>query len=281
MVRLHLSPLLGHHALSKLSPLDVQGAYSKLSERLAARTVLHIHRLLYQALAQGVRWGLVVRNVAEAVEPPRPQSAEMDDFGASQIASLLELTKDSRLRIPIVLAVTCGLRRGECLALKWSDVDLETGKLQVSKSLEETIRGGLLMKGTKSGRGRQVILMGMAVATLRHHRAEQARIKLQTGGAYNPDDLVSPGLNGGPWRPSVFTDSFSRLMKRLNLPITFHGLRHSHASLGLSTGVHPKVMSERLGHSTVGITLDTYSHVVSGLQEQAVGRMEGALQVGK
>jgi integrase len=280
MIKLNINPIIGHIMISKLTALDVQSVYTELAKRLAPRTVLHVHRLCFQALRQAVKWNLLVRNPAEAVTPPRPTRPEMKILDAGQMASLLEQTRDSRLCIPIVLAATAGLRRGECLGLRWGDVNLDTGKLRVTRSLEET-KAGLRMKGTKSGRGREVVLMGMAVAALRRHRAEQAKIKLQTGGAYNPDDLVSPGLNGGLWRPSMLTDSFSRAMRRLGLAVTFHGLRHSHASLGLSTGTHPKVMSERLGHSTVGITLDVYSHVVSGLQEQAVVTMEGALIAGK
>jgi integrase len=281
MVRLNITPAIGHHALSKLTRLDIQILYSELSKKLAAQTVLHVHRLLFQALRQAVKWDLLVRNPAEAVTPPHPKRTEMKVLKGAQMAALLDMTKASRLHVPIVLAVTCGMRRGEILALKWSDVDLEGGKLHVAESLEET-KAGLRVKSTKSGRGRQVPMMAMTVAALRHHRAEQARVKLQVGGFYNPDGLVCCGLTGGFWKPSIFTDSFARLMKRLALPrVTFHELRHSHASLGLSSGVHPKIMSERLGHSTVSITLDTYSHVVPGLQEQAVATMEGALIAGK
>jgi integrase len=201
MVRLNITPAIGHHALSKLTRLDIQILYSELSKKLAAQTVLHVHRLLFQALRQAVKWDLLVRNPAEAVTPPHPKRTEMKVLKGAQMAALLDMTKASRLHVPIVLAVTCGMRRGEILALKWSDVDLEGGKLHVAESLEET-KAGLRVKSTKSGRGRQVPMMAMTVAAL-HRQLRQAH---EAAGTATCDLPRTPALTRKPgteqWRAS-------------------------------------------------------------------------------
>jgi integrase len=168
------------------------------------------------------------------------------------------------------------------LGLHWNDLDLEHGTANITRSLEESSHGGLRMKGTKSGRGRQVVLMQMAVEALRHHKAEQARRRLAAGMGADPEELVVTGPGGGLWRPSNFGAAFAHLIRRSSLPrVTFHALRHSHASLALAAGVHPKIVSERLGHANISITMDTYSHMIPGLQERAVTVMEQTLQAGK
>jgi integrase len=284
ITRLYLVPLLGHHALEALRPLHIQEMRTQLQKKLSKRTCLHAYRLLFQMLRQAGRWQLLARNPAEATEAPKPQAREMRVLNAAQVSQLLNATKDTRLAMPITLAATTGMRRGEILGLKWDDVNLDAGTIRVVRSLEET-RGGLRWKSPKSRHGQRTIsLMATTIAALRHHRVEQAKLRLQLGPAYNPESLVCPGLNGQARRPSVFSDSFARLMKRLAAPgvslprVSFHGLRHSHATLALSANTNPKILSERLGHSNISITMDLYAHALQSMQDEAALAMEARRQ---
>lgn len=287
IVRLHLIPALGAIPLAKLQPLHIQGCYSdalRAGRRdgkggLSAQTVLHHHRVLREALQQAVRWQLLARNPADAVEPPRPQPKEMCALDEQQAARLLDAAKGSRLYAPVVLAVTTGMRRGEILALRWQDVDLQAGTLSVRQSLEQT-RDGLTFKQPKTQKGRRVVaLPPLAVEALRRHKAEQAKERLLLGPGYQDNGLVCAQPDGQPWRPDALTNAFAYLVRKAGVPpVRFHDLRHSHATLLLRQGVHPKVVSERLGHATVGITLDTYSHVLPGMQEEAARKLDVALR---
>ena len=195
-----------------------------------------------------------------------------------ETATLLSLLGASRLYTPTMLAVTTGLRRGEILGLRWSNVDLATGTITVLQSLEQT-KEGLRFKSPKTHRSRRSIaLPAMTVDALRAHRAKQAQERLALGPAYDDHDLVCPRPGGTPWPPDMFSTAFAAAIRRSELrAFRFHDLRHSHASQLLKAGVHPKVVSERLGHAGIGITLDTYSHVLPGLQEDAVHRLNAML----
>jgi integrase len=287
IIRCHLVPALGHHAIAALKPLHIQNSYSKALESgrrrnhsgLSARTVLHHHRILRQALQQAVRWQLLARNPADAVEPPRPVRKEMRALDEDETARLLEAASRGRLHLPILLAVTTGLRRGEILALRWRDIDLESGTLAVRQSLEET-KSGLFFKEPKTQKSRRVIaLPELAIDALKRHRVEQAKFRLMLGPAYQVNDLVCCQADGQPFKPRNITNSFWELANRILMRgLRFHDLRHSHATLLLKRGVLPKVVSERLGHSTIGITLDVYSHVMPGMQEEAARKVDAALK---
>jgi integrase len=293
IVNCHLSPALGAHELSALRPLHIQGCYSKALESgrrrhsvalgagLSARTVLHHHRILHEALHQAVRWQLLARNPADSVEPPRPVRQEMRALDEAQIGALLEAARPHpMLRFAILLAVATGLRRGEILALRWRDLDLEAATLSVRQSLEET-KGALAFKEPKTDKARRAVaLPKLAIEALRQRRADLARTRLMLGPGYHDNDLVCCRLDGRPLHPRSITDAFIDLIRTSsNLPcVRFHDLRHSHATMLLRKGVHPKVVSERLGHSTVGITLDIYSHVLPGMQEEAARKVDDALR---
>ena len=195
-------------------------------------------------------------------------------------AKLLRAATGSRLAIPVTLAVATGLRRGEILALRWKDVDLERASLAVRQSLEQTRSRLCSFKQPKTTKGRRVVaLPALAVDALRQHKIEQAKMKLALGGAYEDHDLVCARDDGRPWPPDAFSTAFGGLVRRSEVPaIRFHDLRHTHATQLLRQGVHPKIVSERLGHSTVGITLDVYSHVLPGMQEEAALRTDEALR---
>ena len=286
--RRHLEPAFGHLLLTKLQPLHIQEYYSvalqsgRLDGRgaLSTQTVLHHHRVLRGALQCAVKWNLLVRNPADATELPQPDKKEMRALDESETATLLKAAQGTRLYIRILLTVTAGLRRGELLGLKWNDIDFKRGKLSVRRAVEQTRSHGVVLKTPKSKKSiRTIALLPMAVEALQRHRLDQKKEKLLMGPAYQDEGLVFPQANGTLWKPDSFTKTFIRLAQRSGVgKLRFHDLRHSHATQLLRQGVHPKIVSERLGHSSVGITLDTYSHVLPGMQEDAANKLETALR---
>ena len=227
--------------------------------------------MLREALQRTIKWRLLIRNPADAAEPPRPEKKEIQALDESQTAALLAKAEGSRFYGPILIAVTCGVRRGELLALRWQDADLSARKISVMQSLETT-RDGIRFKPPKTARGRRSIaLPQIAVDALRKHRAEQNKERLLFGKDYQDNGLIFAMPDGSPWAPDKFTSSYVSFTRRVGLKVRFHDLRHSHATQLLRQGIHPKIVSERLGHSTIGITLDTYSHVLPGMQEEAAG----------
>jgi integrase len=288
MIDGHIRPALGSYLLPKLAPLHIQSFYSEAlaSGRkdgrggLSAQSVVHFHRLLHKALAQAVKWQLLARNPVDAVEPPRAERQEMRALDEDETARLLGLLEGNRLYIPALLAVTTGLRRGEILGLRWGDVDLAAGTLTVQQPLEQT-KDGLRFKSPKTHRSRRSLaLPAMAIEGLRSHRASQAEERLALGAAWKEHGLVCPCRDGAAWAPDTRSTAFAAFVRWSGVkPFRFHDLRHSHATHLLRAGVHPKVVSERLGHSSVGITLDTYSHVLPGMQQDAVRLIDGALTI--
>ena len=286
--RLGISPNLGSTKLSGLRPIHIQTFYAEALKSgrahqaggLSARTVLHYHRILSQGLKQAVKWQLLSRNPADAVEPPRPEQQEMIVLDGDQIAELIDAATGTTLYMPTLLAITTGMRRGEILALRWSDFDLERGMLSVTQTLEKSRKGGLQFKQPKTKRSRRnITLPQIAIQALRKHRVETAKLLLKLGCGWNASGLVCAKLDGSPINPNTLTSGFASLVRRTNIPqVTFHGLRHSHATQLFKEGVHPKIVQERLGHSTIAVTLDLYSHVMPGMQEDAAMKVDRALK---
>lgn len=287
-IRIHLAPALGSYLLSKLTPLHIQNYYSQALQSgrrdgkggLSARTVLHHHRVLRAALQQAVKWQLLVRNPADAVDPPRPERKEMQVLTASEMARLLEGVKDSRMYIPILIAVSTGLRRGEVLGLRWQDIDFNAGTLSVRQALQRTKETGLVFKQPKTQKSRRkVALPPFVVEELLRHRAAQDEQRRLLGSRYQDYNLVAAHPDGTPMNPNGVTIAFRNLIRKSGVTIVrFHDQRHSHATHLLQENVHPKIVSERLGHANIGITLDTYSHVLPGMQEEAALRIDAALR---
>jgi integrase len=305
IVRLHLIPKLGQHKLKDLRPLHIQAYYTEAleggryrrprkSERshakkgeepkpaargLSAQTVVHHHRVLREALRQAVRWQMLTVNPADAVKPPRAARRPIRVLDETGSAELLRSLERSRFHLPALLAIGTGMRRGELLGLRWQDVDLKAGKLAVRQNLQE-IKAGLVFKAPKTAKGqRSVSLMPSTIAALTQHKAAQAARRLEQGPQYHDHGLVLCEDDGQPWSPSQFSIHWRGAVTALGKDVRFHDLRHTHATLLLRQGVHPKVVSERLGHATVGITLDTYSHVLPDMQDEAVKLLDGALTV--
>ena len=290
--RMHLVPNLGSNRLQKLQPMQIQSYYSEAHKNgrlngkggLSARTVLHHHRILRQALQQAVRWRLISINPADAVKPPKPVRKEMETLSDDDTAKLLNGFQDTNYFVPVLIAVTTGLRQGEILALRWGDIDFEKRSLSVRRTLEKTRQHGLRFKEPKTKRSsRVVVLPKLTLDALRQHRIAQAELQLKIGMRPSKDSLVVARATGDPINPRTFTNEFTRLLvnirKTVDMPrITFHGLRHTHATQLLSSGIHPKIAQERLGHSTIATTMDLYSHVTESMQEDAALRVDEVLR---
>lgn len=279
-VRIHLIPALGNVRLSKLSPSTVQTFYArKLKEGLAPGTVAHMHSVLHHALDDAERLGLVAHNISDKVTHPHQPQREMHVLTQEQAQTLLASVKGERLEALYILALTTGARQGELLALRWSDVDLDTATMHISHTLQFRKGGGWYLGSPKTSRGRRrVHLPPVAVAALRKHKARQSEERLALGEAWPGHPFIFTTILGQPIRGTHFTDQFQLRLKRAGLPmIRFHDLRHTAATLLLLANVPAKVVSEMLGHSSISITLDVYSHVLPSMQESAAQAMERAL----
>lgn len=282
VVRDHLIPLLGAIPLAKLTPMQIQRAYRETLESgnkripgpMAPQSVATHHRVFRKALAQAVKWQLLSRNPSDGVEPPRFERREMMALDEAGVLRLLERVRESKYFLPILLAVNTGMRRGEILALRWQDVDLDAGNVMVRRTAQQ-LKGRVEFKEPKTAKSRRLVrLPADVVAALRKHKVKQAEDRLFLGAQYHDNGLVFTQMDGKPVWPSHVSDAFRYLAHSMGLRMRFHDLRHTHATLLLKAGVNPKVVSERLGHSTVGITLDVYSHVLPDMQDEAVRRFE-------
>ncbi|RWM08943.1 site-specific integrase [Mesorhizobium sp.] len=294
-----LVPLIGAVILAKLKTDKIDAAFTDALTKprtdhrkrkegeelkplppLAPRTVHHFRRVLIKALGQAVTWDRLSRNPATATTPPKVERKKMLAYDAAQTAQLIEELRLTRMFIPMLLAVKCGLRRGEILALRWRHVELGDNLrlLSIVESAEQT-NDGVRYKEPKSGRARTVALSAATVAELKAHRTRQAEEQLKLGIRPEADSFVVAQVDGQPLQPRSLTHEWIRVLGKTKLPrIRFHDLRHTHASQMLSAGVHPKVASERLGHSTIGITLDLYSHVMPGMQADAAEAVDAAIR---
>jgi integrase len=271
--RLHAIPGIGRVRLSKLTPQHLQGLYAdRLRAGLSPTSVLHLHRLMHRALGQAVRWNLVPRNVADLVDPPRMPRYEHAAFTPEQAERFLAAIRGDRLEALFVLALVTGLREGELLGLRWSDVDLDAGTVTVRGAMQPDERGRRVIDETKTRSSRRlVVLPRLAVAAMLRHRTVQARERLRAGSRWEELGLVFPNTVGRAILPqNLVQRSLYPLLERAGLPrLRFHDLRHSAATLLLARGVHPKVVSELLGHAQIGITLDLYSHVSATMLRHA------------
>ena len=286
LARKNLVPLIGSVPLTKLRPTAISQIYARALESgrrdgnggLSPRTVHYMHRILRQALQQAVEWQLLARNPAAAVKPPKVERNETKVLDADSTAELIEMARETSLFVPVLLAVLCGIRRGEIAALRWRSLDLERGQLSVVASTEQT-KDGVREKSPKSGRGRTVALPSLVVDELRQHRLKQAESLLRLGVRLSDDHHVVMRADGKPLQPRSITHAFEIFLRKRGLPrVRLHDLRHSHATHLLASGVHPKVAQERLGHSSVAITIDLYSHVLPGLQAEAADRVDLAMR---
>ena len=269
IVRQYLDPGLGNIQLKSLKPEHIQRHYAHLREKgLSAQTVLRSHRVLKQALAHAVKWQVISRNPCEAVDAPKPLRKE-----------LLSASEGSKYRDVFLVGLHTGLRRSEILGLKWNSVDLDQGVVRVVAGLHRLPKRGLVLLPTKTNRSRRQLPISPEIVDVFHRiRGEQMVNEMELGPAWEHAGFVFTRLDGRPLDPVKVTKEFTRVIRKLGLGrVRFHDLRHTHASLMLQAGIHPKIVSERLGHASVSITMDVYSHVLPGLQEEAVHRFSKLL----
>ncbi len=268
IARVHLKSGLGATNLADLSPLDIQRLYRrKLEEGLAPGSVRRIHITLHKALQDGVRWQMLERNAASAAPPPKGTAEEVEALTPKEAKRLLDAARGNRLEALYVLAVTTGMRQGEILALRWDDLDLQDGALRVQRTLW---KGETYPPKTKKSR-RTVALPNLAIEAIEQHRDRRV----------TNSQWVFPTRNGTPVNAHYLIGHSWKKMKAkagLSASTRFHALRHTAATLLLTKGVHPKIVQEMLGHSSISITLDTYSHVLPTLQEKAVEAMESIFE---
>ena len=281
IVRRYIDPNIGTVPLSRLRPEQLDVLYGEMKARgLSARTILHTHRVLREALAHAIKRRLLTRNVCDAVDPPRPKPKEMVSLDEDGLARFLSVAESSYYGNVFFVASYTGLRRSEVLALKWSAVDLDAGTISVVAGLHRIPGHGLVTLPTKTQQSRRLIsITPEVVEVLRQTRGAQVLKQIELGSLWQDSGFVFTQPDGAPVDPELVTKAFARMAKASGFTgIRFHDLRHTHASLMMKAGINPKVVSERLGHSSIAITMDIYSHVLPGIQEEAAHRFASLLK---
>jgi integrase len=279
IVRCHLVPALGKIPLTQLKPEHLQTYYSeKLSGgrydgkgALATTTVSHHHTCIHRALKMALRWGLISRNPADAIAAPRPQRSEMHTMNEDELHTFLEAAQKTPYYVLFYLALYTGMRRSELLALRWCDVDLLLCQAYVARSLHHLRTGEIIFRAPKTAKGRRMVSLSPSAALLlQEYKDRQSAQRTMLGIPLKEDDLVFSDFEGKPLLPDTVSHAWLKLVRRTGLErIRLHDARHTHASLMLKAGTHPKIVQERLGHATISTTLDLYSHVSPGLQQAA------------
>jgi len=281
IIRVHLIPAIGSIQLTQLRSSHLQKHYSSMLETgLSPRSVRYHHVILHKALATALKWGLISRNVADGVDVPRPQHIEIQTWDEAELSQFLEAAKNTQYYALFYTALYTGARRSELLALRWQDIDFLYGQIYVNRSMHHLKDRSYVFTAPKSERSRRTIaLPPSAFLVLSEYRKAKEAESLLMDVPISDSDLVFNVL-GKPLRPNTVSRAWSMLAVKAGVKvIRLHDARHTHASLMLKQGIHPKVVQERLGHSTIAITLDTYSHVAPGLQEAAAKRFDDALHV--
>ncbi len=277
VLKRYVIPNLGLTRLVRLQLIEIERLYASLQQQgLSPRTVTQLHRILKKALKQAVRWNLIGRSPAEMVDPPAFQRREMPALNVDQLLTLLESVAAPPFGVPIYVAAYTGMRRGELVGLKWSDIDFENQVISIRREIVFVPGKGYLVTPPKSAKGQRAIdITSDVVSALQRYRSVQAQQQLLAGPVWNDGGWVFTRADGNHVNPNAVSKAFMAIRTELGLPpVRLHDLRHTHASLLLQAGTHLKVVQERLGHSTIAITADTYSHVSPGLQKAAAKAFE-------
>jgi integrase len=280
LIRLHIVPEIGATRLEKLAPGDVQRLLNlKHAGGLSPKSVRHIRAVLTVALNRALRWGLVGRNVAALTDAPKLERHEIHPLTLEQTQHFIDIVKNGPFGPFFLLAATTGARRGELLAAKWADVDLDGRVVRVTGSLQR-INGSLQVCEPKTSKSRRPLpLLDFVAEALKAHRARQLRERLQAGSSWLDHDFVFTGDLGQPLDPDgALRDAFKAALGKAGLPdIRLHDLRHSAASLLMALNIHPRVVMELLGHSQISLTMNTYSHTVPEILRDAIDKLGAAL----
>jgi integrase len=280
-IRRHINPALGRLKLSKLTAAHIQSLYAaKLRDGLKPSSVRYIHAVLHRALEQAVRFNLLPFNPAARIDPPKVRQEEITPLDAEQARTFLATVRGDRFEALFVISLTLGLRMGEALGLRWSDIDFDAKTLRVSRQLQRMRDGGgLVFSEPKNASRRTVDLPLRAVEALRSHRKRQLEEQLRVGSSWQDNGLVFPTTIGTPVdAQNVVNRHFKPLLKRTGLPsIRWHDLRHTYATLLLARGTHPTYVQKSLGHASVQLTLDRYSHWMPSMGRATASAMDDAL----
>lgn len=268
IVRVHLIPKLGNIPLTQLRSNHLQKHYSTMLDTgLSPLSVRYHHVVLHKALATALKWGLVARNVADGVDLPRSHRSEIQTWDEAELGQFLKVAKETQYYALFYTALFTGARRSELLALRWQDIDFIYGQIYISRSLHQLQGGSYVFTQPKSDKSRRTVaLPPSAFLVLEAYRKQKETEMLMCNLTLNESDLAFSTIEGKPLRPNTVSRAWSILATKAGVKvIRFHDARHTHASLMLRQGIHPKIVQERLGHSSISITLDTYSHVAPGL----------------
>ena len=289
IVRLHIKPSIGRIQLHKFAPQHIQKLLDEKSKSgLSPQTVTNIRTVLRSGLSQAMKWNLVSRNSAALVNAPRIPHKRIEPLDPEHARMLLEAAKGGRYEAIYIVALTLGMRRGEVLGLRWSDIDFDGRAIRVNRSMQR-LSTGSSDKGKRSelqatetktdGSRRTIALPDSVVRALRWHRARQAQDRLAAGMSWKDQDLVFTNRIGRPIEPMLLHRDYKALLKRAGLPesLRFHDLRHSAASLLLAQGVHPRAIMELLGHSSITVTMNVYGHVMPAMMRDAADKMDAII----
>ena len=270
IIRNHINPGIGNIKLNALRADQIQQFYAqKLAEGATKSTVKYIHVILHKCLKQAFKWGLVSRNVAELVEVPKPAKKTFHTWTTHEVAEFLAAVKDHRWYLVYVIAIYCGLRQGEILGIRRRDIDLERGIIHVRRQVTYITGKGLVLTEPKTEKAKRPVTVPATTLALLEQYVEEIEDR---------DELIFTTSTGKPVSPRNVIRHFKQVIEQVGLPdIRFHDLRHTHATLLLAAGVHPKVVQERLGHSQISLTLDTYSHVIPSLQTEAAEQFDALM----
>lgn len=278
-IKKHIIPVLGDIPLYKLHPRDIQKLYSDMEEKgYSGTTIRYVHNVLHKALGTAVKQLILDKNSADFVEPPKKSNFHSTVLKTNEITVLLKACQNTVIYMPVLLAVSLGLRRGEVLGLKWSDIDYIYNTLNICRTATTYKEEFVLSDVKTKNSNRTLVLADVIIQALREHKIKQDICAAEFGEGFNPLNLIICARDGSPLSPSVLNKTFKKVLKKSGLPdIRFHDLRHTNATFLLANNIQAKIVSSLLGHSSIGITMDTYSHVLTDMQKPAVNAVEDML----
>jgi len=277
LIKLYVHNELGSRKLSDIKPFDVQKLYNHLTEKgLSARTVRYVHAILTSAFSQAVKWQMLIVNPCNVVDLPRQQKKEMKAFSPEQAQHFLEAAKDDKHGLIFAFALASGMRPEEYLALQWKDISFEKNTATVQRTLIWRKGGGWYFSEPKTAKSRRTLPMPESLfVKLKSHKIRQAEQMLKLGQSYERNNFVFATDEGKPLcLRNLRKRNFAKILEQADLKgFRLYDLRHSTATLLLSEGINPKIVSERLGHASIVLTLDTYSHVLPDMQKEATSKL--------